>query len=314
MTHRYFAYGLGIESNVAIDGMLPPHDGAPSLTLTFESGPPEVVDGATPIHQSGLESFWNCGNGVRLLRYDNLWAPGEGWSLRIDGERLRVRLSENVPFGDVLAVLQGPGLAALLHLRAVPLLHAAVIDAGGRAIAVMGEAGAGKSTTAAAFLRAGHAVLADDVAALDLRDTDVFVHGASSRVRIYAATARTLGWREELPPVFVSEYNDREKRYLDGRTPPHTLPLAAIYLLRARRAGPAAIDAVPAAAALPLLMQQTYAARFLDAAQRNALFRAWTRVAHLVPMRAVQAADALDALPQLVEAIVADAAAEKVAP
>ena len=56
--------------------------------------------------------------------------------------------------------------AAWLRLRGVPALHASAVAVGGAALAVVGSAGAGKSTTAAARAARGHAVVADDVLAL----------------------------------------------------------------------------------------------------------------------------------------------------
>jgi hypothetical protein len=145
MTHRYFAYGLGLRSNAALGGMLPPCEGAPELTLDVATGAIATPTGMVAVHQFGAEALWQDSDGGWLLRYDHPWTAGEGWTLSIRGEQLVVRATENVPLQDVAAVLQGPGLAAVLHHRGVPLLHASAIDVGGRAILVMGEAGAKNS-------------------------------------------------------------------------------------------------------------------------------------------------------------------------
>jgi hypothetical protein len=57
-------------------------------------------------------------------------------------------------------------LAFLLRLRGVLCLHAAVVVIGGRAVAIAGPPGAGKSTIAMALAHRGHAILTDDVAAV----------------------------------------------------------------------------------------------------------------------------------------------------
>ncbi len=64
---------------------------------------------------------------------------------------------------DIVPYLQGQLLGLVQRLRGVTCLHASAILIGDRAIAVAGFAGAGKSSTAAAFLQMGFPVLADDV-------------------------------------------------------------------------------------------------------------------------------------------------------
>jgi dephospho-CoA kinase len=54
-------------------------------------------------------------------------------------------------------------------LRGVVCLHASAVAIGDEAIALLGPAGSGKSTTAAAFAERGYSVLAEDVVTLDDR-------------------------------------------------------------------------------------------------------------------------------------------------
>lgn len=63
--------------------------------------------------------------------------------------------------------LLGPVMALLLHLRGMLVLHASAIGVGDQAVVFMGDKGAGKSTTAAAMIAAGHPLLTDDVVAID---------------------------------------------------------------------------------------------------------------------------------------------------
>ena len=63
--------------------------------------------------------------------------------------------------------LLGPVTAMLLYLRGYFVLHASAIAIGGRGVIFVGDRTAGKSTTAAALVAAGHRLLADDVVAID---------------------------------------------------------------------------------------------------------------------------------------------------
>lgn len=59
--------------------------------------------------------------------------------------------------------IAGPVMATLLHLRGQLVLHACSVNVNGYGIVVAGDKGAGKSTTSAALIQAGHDLLADDV-------------------------------------------------------------------------------------------------------------------------------------------------------
>src|SRR5207237_7475894 len=61
------------------------------------------------------------------------------------------------------ATLLGPVLGTLCHQHGRFPLHAACIRIGDRAIALSGHTGVGKSTLAAALVRRGHPLVADDV-------------------------------------------------------------------------------------------------------------------------------------------------------
>lgn len=68
--------------------------------------------------------------------------------------------------------LKATGAAAFVRaLRGQPSLHGSAVARGGRAIVCLGESGAGKSTAAATLCAAhGFALLADDVAGLEVAD------------------------------------------------------------------------------------------------------------------------------------------------
>lgn len=70
---------------------------------------------------------------------------------------------------DNATYLLGPVMGFVLLLRGLVCLHASAVVVDGRAIALIGPAGAGKSTTAAAFAAHGFNILAEDVVTLDDR-------------------------------------------------------------------------------------------------------------------------------------------------
>lgn len=319
---EYGIYGLHLRTNRPLAGFAPPGGEASTVIIDFAGAPLESDVEGEPFWSNGFEAIWHRAGGTWLLRYVD--ARGDVfWTIEYaaDGSRLTVRWSAESLLDDIPSVLQGPGLAAALHLHNVPMLHASVLATAGGAIALIGEPGAGKSTTAAAFVAAGFASMSDDLAALAVNGRTVSVQAGYPRLRAFADSLRAAGYDPDvLPRVFADEVLG-PKLYLplsadDGSFQPGPLPLRAVYYLMTRVGGAkeARIEPLSVRQALPVLLQNLYSTRLLDHARRVPLVRAIAGIAATVPVRAVQAADSLDALPRLVEAIAADASALGAAP
>ena len=69
---------------------------------------------------------------------------------------------------SIAAIVIGTALAHLCHQRGLVPLHAATVLRNGRAIALAGSWGIGKSTLLDAFVRAGHRFMSDDLCAVEL--------------------------------------------------------------------------------------------------------------------------------------------------
>lgn len=314
MTYDYAVYGLTLQSNRAMAGFAPADADVPRVTIDFAGAPVDDF-GDAPFWDNGFETLWHRPDGTWLLRYVDS-RDGSFWTIDYDadGTRLTIRWSKDSMLDDIPSVLQGPGLAAALHLRGVPMLHASVLAVEGGAIALIGAPGAGKSTTAAAFVARGFASMSDDLAALAIDGAAVRVQAGYPRLRAFADSAEAAGFvADDLPNVFFADVLG-PKRYVElsaeqGTFQPHALPLRAIYYLLPRILGKREplIETLSTRQALPVLLQNLYSTRFLDHARRVPLIRAIAGVAATIPVRAVQASDDLDALPRLVEAIAADA-------
>jgi len=88
-------------------------------------------------------------------------------SVRIDGDYM---LPEAAPLAlrhGLLAAEMGMNLQMALGQRRFLLLHAAVVERGGRALIITGESGAGKSTLAALLGERGWRLMGDEFALLD---------------------------------------------------------------------------------------------------------------------------------------------------
>jgi hypothetical protein len=199
---------------------------------------------------------------------------------------------------DTATYLLGPVMGFVLLLRGLVCLHASAIVVDGEAIALVGPAGAGKSTTAAAFAARGFSVLAEDVVTLDDRGETFFVRPAYPCIRLWPASAATIfGSRSALPPLTPNW----DKLYLDltqrsGQFENEPRRLAAIYLLDERSNDPQApfVEPLDPAAGMISLVANTYGTKLLDKHMRAREFALLSRVLqHVVLRRVTPHSDAL---------------------
>jgi hypothetical protein len=107
---------------------------------------------------------------------------------------LRASLSQlNAPLLFYLQALV-PKLLALLD---IPVMHAAACRIGGRHLAFSGKSGAGKTTSALAFERAGAHLVSEDLLVLSVTEQDVKIHLGGER---YARD-----WARRIAPVLEKD-------------------------------------------------------------------------------------------------------------
>lgn len=94
----------------------------------------------------------------------------------------------------VVRLSRGLGAALARHVRGELSLHASVVARGDRALAIVGESGAGKSTAAAALCaRHGFELLCDDISPLTFTEHAVFVESVDDAHSLSREAARALG-------------------------------------------------------------------------------------------------------------------------
>ncbi len=253
----------------------------------------------------------SCGSAARS---STACATGTASEFLVDraGTRVWARWPANLPIGEILICLFGPIVGFVLHLRGTPCLHASAVVIDGRAVAFLGHSGAGKSTTAAAFVRRGFAALTDDVLALDFKSgSDYYVRPGHNVVRLAPDAVRALYGAEDALP---HGGDTTDKRHLElaaggNRFPAAPVPLGAIYVLHERRPDldrPVAIDDLKGHEALMALVSRTYMNYVLDAELRTRALDVFARLAARVPVRQLTVRDDTAGLGAVTEAIVAD--------
>lgn len=152
--------GWRVASALPLPELLPwtGDDRAPDLTIDFGRVPERQEGPAAALPWLQVESGGACRIAVRGVA-----------TYRIDpvGRRVTIDPDSGRSAADIRVFLLGTVFAALCYRRGLLPLHASCVRIGGRAVALAGASGMGKSTLAAALMRRDHAVLADDVTVLD---------------------------------------------------------------------------------------------------------------------------------------------------
>jgi len=313
-TFFYSVFGLQVRANRPVDVFLPTAAGKPDVSFYLQGASPN------PFAKFGREEWhrspYSDDSGQPLLR---VW--------KLDGEYLHFQYSdgpeffidraggsvwsfwpEHVGFDDVLTYLAGPAFGYLLFLRGMTLLHASAVAVGDKAIALVGPAGAGKSTTAAAFALAKFPVLTDDIVAVREGSGNFLVQPAYRRLCLWPDSVEALyGFSEALPPLTTTW----EKRGLElgkeYRFEERALPLSAIYVLGERTSAEpcGTITQLPPRELLISLVGNTYASA-LPRRTREREFDALARLVDSVPGRKVNAHPSPGEIRRLCDSIIED--------
>ncbi|QUV88690.1 hypothetical protein J8C07_05095 [Chloracidobacterium sp. S] len=133
-------------------------------------------------------------------------------------------------FEDTCTYLTGPILGFVLQIQQRVCLHASTVAIGASAVAFVGPNGTGKSTLAAALLRRGAEIIAEDVAAVEQQTDGFVVHLGPRAIRLWDPSVTALYGRPDALPCISRHW---EKRYLPLDTHEQHRParLTAVYLL-----------------------------------------------------------------------------------
>ncbi len=309
-SHCYQIFGFSAECNLPIPGLNPIQRRTPDLNIVlgrtpwtdFSSRPlPERLLFGSSIYTDSHEPafrIFQSGMTTRIL----YWDGAEFW-LNTDAGEIWGRWPGSVGSHDAFAYLLGPVFGLFLAMRGVVSLHASAIGVAGKAILFIGDAGAGKSTTAAAMTRGGHALLADDITAITEREGAFFATPAFPYVSLWPDSAEMIGATE------ANLYNSGETgvkgRFCPANFQASPLPLGAIFVLGERLPGnhPPRSEELSAQQRLIALVGNSYAASVLDSQARTREFRLFGKMTQDVPIWGLHAQRDPSYLGQLCELI-----------
>jgi hypothetical protein len=231
------------------------------------------------------------------------------------GEHAWITRSHGIRLAEVTELLTGQMFSSLAAQRGLTCVHSSVVRVADRVIAMIGQSGAGKSSTALALVKwSGGELVADDVAVLSERDGRVSVAIGMPRLRVREAPGRALVdeyegldqvWAEDRPlePKRYLQINDRGAPVDEG-----PLPVDALYFLAPWS------DDVPApeirdlspVAALPRLMAERHMLATISKRSDMLDFNRLATLLRTAPARELFRPAGLDTMQQTVHAIVFD--------
>jgi hypothetical protein len=293
-------YGLQIHLNQSIPGLLLSSRQSVSTDIQVEFG--NMPGWFQQNHSERKLWFLHPENGMggrpRLVvwkfpdHYHLEYADGTQFLIDDAGTRVWATWpGATLTLEDTATYFLGPVMGFVLLLRGFISLHACAVAIGDRAVAIVGPARSGKSTTAAAFAERGLSILAEDVVTLRDLGAIFLVAPAYPSIRLWPSSVEALyGASATLPkltPTWDKCYLDLTQEKYEFQA--HPLPLAAIYLLAERSDDPAApfVQNVAPTQALMSLIANTYTTYLMDRQMRAREFELLSRVLKSVPVRLV---------------------------
>ncbi|HWP44749.1 MAG TPA: hypothetical protein VNO14_15985 [Blastocatellia bacterium] len=291
--YNYTAYGLAIESEVALPELLPATRSGRDLIIRtgkVDRLPPESTqaDKGFRYHLSPQEAYF-C------------WDATAAFLVR-SGREIIIDPAPGAEEAMIRVLLLGVLMAILLHQRGLLVLHASAVDIDGGAVVFLGGKGWGKSTMAATLYTRGHLHLADDLVAIETTEmTSARVLSGYPQLKLWPdAVAPSLEEDPELLPRVAPGFEKRACRTAD-RFSRGAVPLRAVYALSDGEAPE--LRVLKPQEAIVQLIGNSYIARFgnhlLNGESASLHIRQCARIAGQVPIHKLARPFRLELLPAI---------------
>ena len=218
----YFAYNLVIHSELVL-----PH--LPTISPVEKNDKIDHVNiSFGKVHSDGIYNPTNIGlyyQSTKQLFW--LHVPSIARFLVIEGHQIIIDPIEENEDG-IRAFLLGTCIGILLRQRNVFLLHGGALKIGEHGVAIIGDAGIGKSTLLGAFFKQRHSILADNLCAIDSQCN--LIPGAS-QIALWPHAMNFLGLaspdHHKIRPCLDKLIIPLKEQYYAEK-----LPISTLYILK----------------------------------------------------------------------------------
>jgi hypothetical protein len=318
MEHSYSIYGLRLQADRSLPGLTMVDDDARTDVEVWMRGVPDwaasAAAGTKRIRFDSGDARSETPASIVVSRYVESgafqfnYADGVEFLIEERGRRISVTCKGSATLQDAASYLVGVILGFALRLRGRIALHASVVAIDDHAVLLLGEAGSGKSTTAAAFALMGHEILADDVCVPVESGGEFWAEPAYPGIRLWPDVVDTMfGSHDALPRITPAW----DKRFLDltaetYRFHSKRLPIGALYWLVPSHGSERSphLRELRASERMMKLVNMSYPDYLLDSGMKSHEFDTLGRLATMVPGREVEVLHDLHAVPEICRAII----------
>lgn len=220
---KYFAFGLTIETSLDFTQTLSISEAATDV-LVWECEATEKAARLAALHRRGI--YAKVGKTDEAFIID--WPTIAKFRVS-NGTEVRYQKHLGVDEGSLKLFLMSEVMGIILFQRGFHILHGSAVRINKSGIVFLGAAGAGKSTTAAAFAKAGYTVLADDMVVLKFSEKTIHVIPSFGEFKVWQKSLSGLGIKSDLPSFDGSDkFLIRQDPSLFPTSP---VPISAINIL-----------------------------------------------------------------------------------
>lgn len=294
---NYSLFGLHLRSNQTIPGLTPIRPAPVDVDVSLGAAPAWVAEIRPAEARRWYVSPFQDRDGQPVLAVSTLddghltlrFSEGAAFVIDRNGSHVWGSWTAPLSIADAASYLFGPVLGLVLRLRGITPLHASAIAVNGRAVALAGADGAGKSTLAGAFALDGDPVMTDDLLALPIENDHCYAQPGVPWLRLKRESAEVLQPLAALPPLTLTAddgYLDLDLRQPGFRHEATPQPLAAVFLLGDRLADTPSpsIERLHGSGAVTSLAATTWAMRLLDPQMRAQELDVLSWIANHVPV------------------------------
>lgn len=222
----YTVYGLNINSHIQIPDLVEDKN-APNVSISYG----KLTELFLRKNLKNCNTYQNPGRIVkvseRCLLYD--WRK-VGKIFISNGSEVIVDPLPGVDAVDLQPFLTGPILTILLQQRGLLVLHGCSVVINGKAIALLGAKGFGKSTLAAYLQSKGHKLLSDDIVPLNFINNEIITSAGYPRVKLFADSVIALGANPNNFP-FIHRFVEKYSFHSANGFSSESMKLDSIYIL-----------------------------------------------------------------------------------
>lgn len=248
---HYAIFGLNIESEIELPGLIPSETGPPDTWIKLGKVPEHLdnVKNQGVLYEASSDDF--------LFKLDNVGR------YRVQfGKEITVQPEKKTTPEEIQLFLLGSAIGGLLHQRGILPIHGSAVSNDQGAMIIAGVSSAGKSSLAACFSERGYSILTDDISVIGFNNKKAVVHPGTPYLKLWGDV---LSYYEE-----VSEYKrvrpKLEKYYKPLRRTAITspVPLNRVIILSVKNTSGFTKERIAGAERFNLLWKNTYRIQYSE--------------------------------------------------